>query len=127
MAEKLTQEEINHIKECISNQEGQNYPCSNQVVLCGFIGSVEQWNNFVEENYDKILRLHRVSKHEQEFELMNHERWRLFNTKRSKVSWNNCRGYRFYKLKVTSNIDRKIFKENIYPYCSGYCCEIEFI
>ena len=24
------------VSETISKQEGQNYPCSNQVVLCGF-------------------------------------------------------------------------------------------
>lgn len=44
---KINDIEINEISEWINNQEGQNYPCSNQVVICGFFGTREQWEDFV--------------------------------------------------------------------------------
>ena len=52
----------------------------------------------------------------------NKEQWRHFD-------YNNysCRGYRFYKIKVSHNIDNKTFIERIYPWCCLYCKKIEWI
>lgn len=101
------------VSEKISKQEGQNYPCSNQVVLCGFFSDRKNWDEFCKDiaypyNRDCVV-------------LKNGERWKWFGNA------NNCRGYRFYKIKVSSDIDEKIFFEQIYPYCFLYCKEIEWI
>ena len=53
--------------------------------------------------------------------LKNGERWKWFD------SVNNYRGYRFYKIKISSDISEEIFFEQIYPLCSMYCKEIEWI
>lgn len=39
----------------------------------------------------------------------------------------NIRGYRFYKIKISSNIAKKDFYEKILPYCNFYCKNMEFI
>ena len=42
--------------------------------------------------------------------------------------WNiNCRGYRFYKVAIDKMVDKKLFYEFVYPYCSLYCCSVELI
>lgn len=101
----------------INKQEGRKYPCSNQIVICGFFSTDEDWNNFVNNNLNKIkIR----QKDRVVFE--NKERWHHF----SYVDYSH-RGYRFFKIKVSRNINREIFLNYIYPYCSLYCKEIEWI
>lgn len=39
----------------------------------------------------------------------------------------NARGYRFYKIKISSNIEIKDFYKKILPYCALYCKSMEFI
>ena len=117
MSEYLTTKEMEWISSRINSQEGQNHPCSNQVVVCGFFGSYEEWKEFCNNNANKIKYAAR--------EIMvfeDGERWHWFS-----INTYNCRGYRFYKIKVSRKIDRDVFLNNIYPYCSHYCKEIEWM
>ena len=115
--EYLTIEEMKHISDTISKQEGQNYPCSNQVVTCGFFAPRKKWEEFCNENKHRTKH---ITKDYMIFE--DGERWHWFS-----INSYNCRGYRFYKIKVSRNVDRHVFMQNIYPYCSHYCKEIEWI
>lgn len=113
----MTEVEMKLISERINKQNGRKYPYSNQIVICGFFSTKEDWNNFVNDNLDRI-KIQR--KDEVIFE--NKERWCHF----SYIDYSQ-RGYRFYKIKVSRNINREIFLDCIYPYCSLYCKEIEWI
>lgn len=117
MGEYLTIDEMNDISDKISKQEGQKYPCSNQVVTCGFFASEGKWKEFCEENRYKAIY---VAK--EHMKLEDEETWHWFS-----INNYNCRGYRFYKIKVSRDINRHVFMQNIYPYCSFYCKEIEWI
>ena len=117
MTEYLTIEEMKHISKIINNQEGRNYPCSNQVVTCGFFASRDEWTEFCNQYKYKTKY---ITKDSIVFE--DGERWNWFS-----INSYNCRGYRFYKIKVSRMIDRNMFMNNIYPYCSFYCKEIEWI
>lgn len=115
--DKLTIMDRLSIKRSIKKQKGQNYPCSNQIVTCGFVGTSSQWANFVSKS-DYIYKVSgRIA-------LRNGESWRFFNIG---YDPNHIRGYRFYKLKVSKEIDRKFFFQYIMPCCALYCCEIDFI
>ena len=114
---EMTEEEMKSISEKINKQEGRKYPCSNQIVVCGFFSTDEDWNNFVKNNLDKIkIRRKDI------IVFANKERWQHF----SLINFSH-RGYRFFKIKVSRNINREIFLNYIYPYCSLYCKEIEWI
>ena len=117
MNEYLTIEEMEYISDRINKQEGQNYPCSNQVVTCGFFASREEWVEFCNRNKHRTKY---IAYDHMKFE--DGEIWNWFS-----INSYNCRGYRFYKIKVSRNIDRHVFMQNIYPYCSHYCKEIEWI
>ena len=95
----------------------QNYPCSNQTVICGFFGTSAQWADFISKS-DYIYKNHHY------IALRNNESWRFFNIG---VNPNYIRGYRFYKLKLSKDVDREFFFQCIYPCCVLYCCEIDFI
>lgn len=112
---EMTEEEMKLISEKINKQEGRKYPCSNQIVVCGFFSTDEDWNNFVNNNLDKIQQKDRVV-------FTNKEQWRHF----SHIDYSQ-RGNRFFKIKVSRNINCEIFLNYIYPYCSLYCKEIEWI
>lgn len=113
----MTEEEMKLISGKINKQEGRKYPCSNQIVVCGFFSTDEDWNNFVNNNLDKI-------------KIQQKDRV-VFANKEQRCHFNpvnySQRGYRFFKIKVSCNINRKIFLNRIYPYCSLYCKEIEWI
>ena len=117
MDERLTTEEMEWISSRIHSQEGQNYPCSNQIVTCGFFASREKWEEFCNENK---YRTDYVTKDRISFE--DGETWRWY------PHYNrNIRGFRFYKIKVSCDINRQIFLQCIYPCCAHYCKEIEWI
>ena len=59
MAEYLTIEEMKWISSDINNQKGRKYPCSNQVVICGFFGSEEEWKEFC---FELLLQLMKQNK-----------------------------------------------------------------
>ena len=114
---KMTEEEMKLISERINKQEGRKYPCSNQIVVCGFFSTDEEWNNFVNNNLDKIK-----TRKKDRVIFANKEQWYHFDY----INYSQ-RGYRFYKIKVSRNVNRELFLNCIYPYCSLYCKEIEWI
>lgn len=113
----MTEEEMKLISEKINKQDGRKYPCSNQIVVCGFFSTDEDWNNFVNDNLDKIK-----IRQKDRIVLANKEQWYYFD-----YTDYSQRGFRFYKIKVSRNINREIFLNCIYPCCSLYCKEIEWI
>lgn len=113
----MTQEEMNKISNHFNNQEGRSYPISNQIVCCGYVTEDKnKWNDFIKENTGNI-----VWKRKDDFMLKNEERWC-----RIPVS-SSVRGYRYYKIKVDKNVDRKFLEQIILPCCSNYCCDFEWI
>jgi hypothetical protein len=106
------------LTEYFSKQEGQNYPCSNQVVVCGFVSPyVNDWKKFVKKlNKEIIWRTRQF-----EVVLSNNERWVFINPNE-----NYIRGYRFYKVLANKNIDKKIIDWAILPICSFYCKSFEW-
>lgn len=45
------------LTEYFSKQEGQNYPCSNQIVVCGFCTSdFKKWEEFRDNQKDYIKK-----------------------------------------------------------------------
>lgn len=48
------EEEMKLISEKINKREERKYPRSNQIVVCGFFSTDEDWNNFVNNNLNKI-------------------------------------------------------------------------
>lgn len=109
------------LTEYFSKQEGQNYPCSNQVVVCGFVSlHRSDWEKFVHNNKDKILRQYLIMARGEIF-LNNNERWVWIAP-----SLDSIRGYRFYKVLADKNIDKKIIGEKILPLCSFYCKSFEW-
>ena len=114
---QMTEEEMKLISERINKQEGRKYPCSNQIVVCGFFSTDEEWDNFVNNNLDKIK-----TRKKDRVIFANKEQWYHFDY----INYSQ-RGYRFYKIKVSRNVNRELFLDCIYPYCSLYCKEIEWI
>lgn len=114
----IFKEERDKISNWINNQKGQFYPCSNQVVCCGFVSDDNyKWHDFIEENKENIEKLTK-----RDFILKNKERWVKIPISES------VRGYRYYKIKVDRNIDDINFLEQIIlPCCANYCCELEWI
>ena len=110
-------EEAARIADHFNNQEGQPYPCSNQIVCCGYITPNDQkWDFFVEKNKPNIRTFTKNN-----FILNNGEEW-------IRVPLSKCvRGYRFYKVKVDRNINKDFFNMVIAPRCGLYCCDFEWI
>ena len=47
------------ISDFFNNQEGQNYPCSNQIVICGFVTEDNsKWKEFINQNFLKVFSLY---------------------------------------------------------------------
>lgn len=108
------------LTETFNKQEGQNYPCSNQIVVCGFVALYRSdWERFVHDNKDKIARQYCNAMRE-EILLDNNERWVWI------VPSHEIRGYRFYKVLADKNINKKIIGEKILPQCSFYCKSFEW-
>lgn len=103
-------------------QEGRPYPCSNQVVVCGFVALYRSdWERFVHDNKDKIARQYRSNFERPEIILKNNERWVWINPSDLSI-----RGFRFYKVLADKNINKKIIGERILPQCSFYCKSFEW-
>ena len=52
----IFKEERDKISEYFNKQEGQKYPCSNQIVLCGFVTKDDsKWKEFIRENIKDIV------------------------------------------------------------------------
>lgn len=105
------------ISDYFNNQEGDKYPCSNQIVICGFVTKDDsKWKEFINQNKNNIQQLR-----EREVRFKNGEKW-----VRVPIS-ESIRGYRYYKAKVDKNIDEKFLEQIILPCCSHYCCSFEWI
>lgn len=112
-------EQLTKFKEFYDIQEGIKFPCSNQIVTCGII--TQDRNLAIDFMKDKKAPKIYEGKYEIRWELDNGERWMWRN-------WNlNCRGYRFYKVAIDKMIDKDLFYNFVCPYCSLYCCSVEFI
>ena len=106
------------ITEYYKEQEGRPCPISNQVVVCGFCtNNPKKWELFKEEQKDHIIEKRKFS-----FILDNGEVWHFINP------WSNSiRGYRFYKILVDKNIERRIIDWYLLPSCAIYCKSFEWI
>ena len=112
-------EELKRFKEYYNKQEGQKYPCSNQIVKCGIITADKNLAIDFMKNKNVVKKLER--RDEIMWELDNGEQWLWKN-------WTgNCRGYRFYKVVIDKMIDKDLFNYFVRPYCSIYCCSVEII
>ena len=119
---QLTEERMNHISDVINNQDGQDYPCSNQIVTCGFISTENKWNKFVEK-YKSTSEIKLLTK--ERLFLSDGTQWRFLDI--NKTNFHSIRGLRYYKIKIDKCIDVDTFEMCIMPYCSFYCKEIEWI
>ena len=115
----IKDEEVKRIEKEFQNSKGQKYPCSNQIVLCGYISSKEQWEDFF--NSTKLQDIVYCSR--DTIRLKNGELWKYINFKRKEFP----REYRYYKLYITRNVDEAQFYNCIYPYTGFYCKELKFI
>lgn len=98
------------LTDYFSKQEGQNYPCSNQTVLCGFCTSnFKEWEKFRDSQKDYI------KKQKFSITLKNGEKWNYIN------SYLDIKGYRLYKVLVDKTLDEKIINEKIVVACVHYC------
>lgn len=119
MSERVPIEILERHREYYNKQEGRKYPCSNQIVVCGIF--TEDRNKAIDFMEDKDIVDIRVMYDEIVWHLSNGEKWIWRH-------WNEyCRGYRFYKVAVDRDIDRKIFEYIIMPYTGFYCCSFEII
>lgn len=100
----MMEEEMKLISEKINKQEGRKYPCSNQIVVCGFFSTDEDWNNFVNNNLDKIK-----IRQKDRVIFANKEKWYYFDYTDS-----SQRGFRFYKIKVSRRVPRYSKFEQIF-------------
>jgi hypothetical protein len=110
---------LEEYKKKFDEQEGQKYPCSNQIVLCGII--TKDRNKAIDFMKNKNVVKIREKRNEITWFLDNGEKWLWQN-------WNiNRRGYRFYKIAVDKLVDIDLFRTLIVPSCSIYCCSFEII
>ena len=115
----MKREVLEQYSEYFNNQKGQNYPCSNQVVLCGIV--TDDRDKAIEFMKDKEFVEKRERYNQIDWILANGERWLW------RIWYANCRGYRFYKIAIDENISDKIFDNLIKPSCVSYCCSMEII
>lgn len=119
--ELLSEKEKQHYINFYNCQEGRPYACSNQVVICGIIThtqeqAIDYMNAYPEyqlirQSHNQLIWINQTTNQE----------WKWV---RPNV---NARGYRFYKVKISSIIEKNDFYERILPCCALYCCNMEFI
>lgn len=110
------------IQKQISQQKGQKYPCSNQIVGKFIILKNQNRLKAFEQAYPYFV-CYRRSKDCQNNRYINsrtEELWKVI------VANENSRGYRFYKAIIDSTIDEDMFNIRIFPYISHYCCDVQF-
>lgn len=118
MNKNVSKERLLHHAEYFNKQEGQRYPCSNQIVCCGVV--TRDREKALRIMAEKGATLLITSRHRLIWEL-NSERWIW-------QFWSeNSRGYRFYKIMIDDTITNKLFDYVIRPCCHLYCCSMEVI
>lgn len=113
-------EELERFAKICSNREGRQYPCGNQIVVCGIATQDRDKALSVMQDKGATLKV----KSEERLE------WRLNNEKWVWTRWGyHTKGYRFYKMIVDKNIDmtRDEFCFSILAACDLYCCSFEII
>ena len=115
----FNEKELKRIAELYNKQEGQRYPCSNQIVRCGVI--TRDKDKALSIMNDKGATLIKKGSHFLEWELDN-ERWIW-------THWSySIRGYRFYKIIVDKNTDMSDDDfQSVLNSCGLYCCSFEIV
>ena len=116
----MDRKRLERLAEKFSKQEGQNYPCGNQVVLCGVITN----------NKDKALSVmkERGAVITSKWSISPRIEWELDGERWLWRNWNeSSRAIRFYKVLVDENIDENTFNYLIMPRLACYCCSFEII
>lgn len=112
----ISEEKLEYYKKYFNNQE---HPPSDQIVSCAIItndqykakNTMKYLNGvLISETADKII-----------WRIGNEEIWTW------RKSYDNCLGYRFYKLMVDRNTDKDTFEKIILPCCASYCYSMDII
>lgn len=100
-----------------NQEEGQKYPCSNQIVICAYItNNSQEVYNYLNKNNITPIRQSKTYIGWQE----NNEQWIWIPIN------HNIRGYRFNKAKISKNYDNEeMLEQVIIPCCDLYCCSWE--
>lgn len=115
----ISEERLEHYKEYFNHQPGQEYPSSNQVVTCAIITNdrfkaksimEKKGADIVSETSNLII-----------WKIKDGETWTW------RKSYENCCGYRFYKVIIDKYTDKDIFEKILLPCCANYCCSMEII
>lgn len=110
---------IKQAEEYFNQEEGQKYPCSNQIVLCAYItDDPQEVYNYLNKNNIIPIKKSKICIEWQE----NNERWTWKPINQS------IRGYRFYKIKISKDYNNEeMLEQVIIPCCNLYCCSWEII
>lgn len=112
----MSREELNYYIEYFKQQQGQNYPCSNQSVRCAIFT----------KNKIKALTFMKNKGAIKKYETKNQIQWFFNDELWEWRDWNmNLRGYRFYKVVVDESIEKEFFYHFVLPHCCNYCCSLE--
>ena len=119
----ISKERQRHVKYWVSEQEGDPYPCSNQIVKRSIILRDLKRIEAFEQAYPHFV-CYRRSKWCQDTRYIDsrtEELWTVITAHE-----NNLRGHRHYKAIIDSTIDEDTFNVLIAPCMSHYCCSVEF-
>ena len=110
-------ERLKRFKKSMERQQGQRYPCGNQIVVCGVMIIDRDKALSVMQSKGAVITQNAKYCIKWEF---NNEVWTW-------LDWNfNYRGRRFYKIIVDNDID-EIYFPMIAAYCANYCCSVEIV
>lgn len=109
---------LERFRDYYNQQEGQMYPCSNQIVRCAIVVSDKDKAESImkEKGAVKVL--------EQSYGID----WNLGNEQWIWRKWGeSSRGFRFYKLILDKNVDDDLYLDVIRHCCANYCCSVELV
>ena len=113
----MDREVLEQYTEYFNKQKGRQYPCSNQIVVCGVITNDRDKALYIMEEKGAVLI----------GQCYNNIKWELNNEIWVWKRWNEVmRGHRFYKVIVDQAIDENLFRW-ARIYCSSYCCSMEIV
>ena len=115
----VPEETLEYYKDYFNKQQGQEYPYSNQIVSCAIITNDQYKAKNIMKDLGGVLITESSDKIT--WRINDEEIWTW------RKSYENCLGYRFYKLMIDKNTDKAIFEKIILPCCANYCCSMEII
>lgn len=118
----ISKERQEYIKQWVLEQEGRQYPYSNQIVKRTIILRDSSHIAAFEQAYPHFV-CYRRSKNcwnNRYIDSRTEELWQVI------VARESFRGYRYYKAIIDSTIDEDIFNTLISPRMDSYCCNVEF-